>query len=158
MNIINFKKATLQRVLTQCLSINWIWPFISLLINHTGKHYLLKAVYCRLVARASKQFFQVPPCVKHHAATLNEPKDGEDPLTVCVSSGNADEAHSNLCKTLLQLFTVDWIIDRPLLVDCQGFPDFPKDMSNLSNQPLKDFTGFLTRIVSFRSTNRNLCH
>lgn len=61
MNNINIQKEALQRVLTQCLSINYIWPFISSLINHPEKLYLLKAVYCRLVASASKQFFQVSP-------------------------------------------------------------------------------------------------
>ncbi len=137
MNIINIQKAALQRVVTQCLSINCIWPFISFLINHTGKHYLLKAAYSRLVASASKRFFQVPPRVATQLLTSRE-----DALPVYVSSGNADEAHSNLCKTPLQLFTVDWIIDRLLLSDCQDFPDFPKDMSDLSGQPLKHFTDF----------------
>lgn len=148
-----FKKATLQRALTLRLSINWIWPFVSLLISRTGKRCLLKAVYRGLVASASKQFFQVPPCVKRAAATqlLTSQESEREPLTVCVSSSNADEARSNLCKTPLQSFTVDWIIDRPLLVGCQGFPHFPKDVSNLPSQLLKtqiydgDRFGFLPR-------------
>lgn len=81
--------------------------------------------------------------VKYHAAT-QLPTSKKTEMTLChssahVSSGNTDEAHSNLCKTLLQLFTADWIIDRLLLADCQ---DFPKDMSNLPSQSLKDVSIF----------------
>lgn len=157
MNIINIQKAAHQRLVSQCLSINCIWPFISFLINHSRKRYLLMAVHCTLVANASKQFFQVPQ-VSCSYTTPNKPNDWDVSLSehcVCVSSGNTGEAHRNLCKTLLWLFSVEWIIDSLLLGGCLDFTDFPKDMSKLSSQPLKDFRT-LTMIVSLLDKQKRM--
>lgn len=106
------------------------------------------------MANALKEFFQVAAVSCSYTAL---PPSQKSEMTLCqrsahVSSGNTDEAHGHFCRTL-QLFTVDWIIDRLLLVGCQ---DFPKDMSNPSSQTLRDFSDFDRHCFPL-STNKNIC-